>query len=123
MPHAIFEPAPPLEELWDAFTPFKEVRDDGTVLEVNSAFLRRDGDMLLVRALVFELGPPQNFFVLCDRNGNQVTVRAEQSTQTPITEGVKQLVAEVARQYRALGGVVTRTNLDLGDDAPDGGGG
>ena len=113
MPHAVFEPAPPLEEFWREFRPFKEVGEEGRVLEARSAFLRRDGGMLLIQSLVLESGPPLHFYVICEGRRGAVTIRCEQFHTIPRTDGVQALVSRVARQYRDLGGVVKKTNLDL----------
>ena len=113
MPHAVFEPAPALEAFWRAFRPFKEVRPDGSVLEARASFLRADGEMILIECLVLELGPAQHFYVLCDRNGPRVTIRAEQFSPVARTDGVIEVVTRVARQFLELGATVRTTNLAL----------
>ena len=113
MPHAVFDDAPPLEEFWRAFAPFKERRPDGSVIEARAAFLRRDGAMLLVECLVIERSPPRHFYVNCDRHGDRVTVRCPQTAPLPRTDGVIEVVTRIARQFRALGGTVRTTNLEL----------
>ena len=116
MPHAVFEPAPPLEEFWRGFTPFKVVGPDRAILEARASFLRQDQQAVVIEALALEIGPPQHFFVICDRRGERVTVRCAPLVPVARTDGVMEIVRLVARQFRDAGGTVLRTNLDL--DAP-----
>ncbi len=113
MPHTVFEGAPPLDEFWRTFEPFKEVRADGTVLEARASYLRHDGDMVLIESLALELGPAQHFYVLCDRRGERVTIRCEQFSPVARTAGVIEVVTRIARQFRDMGAIVRSTNLDL----------
>ena len=116
MPHAVFEPAPPLEEFWRGFTPFKVVGPDRAIIETRASFLRQDHEAVVIEALALEIGPPQHFFVICDRRGERVTVRCAPLVPVARTDGVMEIVRLVARQFRDAGGTVLRTNLDL--DAP-----
>ena len=97
MPHAVFEPAPPLEHFWRVFSPFKEVRPDRTIIE----------------AFAFEVGPPQHFFVICDQRGSRVTVRCAPLVPVSRSDGVLEIVRRIAVQFREAGGTLLRTNLDL----------
>ena len=116
MPHAVFEPAPELETFWRAFTPFKDVRPDRTILEARSSYLRHDHGSVIIEAFAFELGPPQHFFVICDGKGERMTVRCAPLVPVSRTDGVVEIVRRIAIQVREAGGTVLRTNLDL--DAP-----
>ena len=113
MPHAVFEPAPPLEEFWRGFTPFKVVGPDRAILEARASFLRQDQQAVVIEALALEIGPPQHFFVICDRRGERVTVRCAPLVPVARTDGVMEIVRQIAAQFRESGGTVLRTNLDL----------
>jgi len=113
MPHAVFEPAADLALFWEKFEPFKVVLPNRHILETRAAFLRRDRDSVIVSAIAFEFGPPQHFFVVCDRSGDRVTVRCGTHVPLARTDGVIAVVQEVARRYLTLGGEVRSTNLDL----------
>ncbi|MHC4935755.1 MAG: hypothetical protein ACYTGJ_06020 [Planctomycetota bacterium] len=113
MPHAVFEPAPPLEHFWRVFAPFKEVRPDRTIIEARSSYLRHDRGSLIIEAFAFEVGPPQHFFVICDQRGSRVTVRCAPLVPVSRSDGVLEIVRRIAVQFREAGGTLLRTNLDL----------
>lgn len=113
MPHAIITGGPEPSEVHRAFTPFKESRPDGTILETRTSFLRLDEQVCLIHAMCVELGPAQNFFVAVERKRRQLTVRCHPFPSPERTPGVQALVGHVARQVLAIGGEVEKTNLEL----------
>lgn len=113
MPHATFTDAPPLEEFWRQFRPFKSHDERGTITEGRSAFLRQDRKVVQVQCLVIEVGPPVIFHVLCEEKGNKVTIRCESHGHVARTRGVKELVRQVALQFLAMGACVESTNMEL----------
>ncbi len=113
MPHVILSPEVDPEEYFLRFEPWKEARSDGTILEVRSAYLRRDRQVVLLQAISLELGPAQHFFVAVEKKRKQVTVRCHPHPSPARTEGVKDIIAKVARDLVGQGARVEKTNLDL----------
>lgn len=112
MPHVIIGDPPDLRRYYESYRPTRELRPDGSVLQTQGAYLRNDGATVLVEALAIEVGPPMHFFITVETKKRQLTVRCFPHPSPPRTEGVKWLVAAVARQVLALGGSVERTNLE-----------
>ncbi len=113
MPHVIVHNPPSPEDFYRSFEPWKRVPEEGTVLEARAVFLRGDGRVVLVQGFCLELGPPTHFFVRIEAKKRQVTVRLHPHPSPPRTAGVKEIVAQVARDFLKLGGEVEKTNLEL----------
>ena len=112
MPHVVIAEGPEPTAVYESFEPGSAIREGTTVLELGWAYLRRDGETVLIQATAVELGPPVHFFVAVERKRQRITVRCFPHPHVERTDGVKKLVAEVARRVLADGGRVTKTNLD-----------
>ena len=113
MPHVVVRNPPSLAELHASFTPIKERDPAGTSIELRSAYLRQDARVLLVEAIVLELGPSHDFFVTIEEKKAQLTIRCFRFPTPPRTPGIQRAVARVAEWVLAAGGEVERTNLEL----------
>lgn len=111
MPHVIIGDAPPLREFYDGYDYWEERRPDGTILQTRGAYLRHDGETMLIEAIAIELAPPVHFFITVESKKGGLTVRCFPHPSPPRSAGVQALVAEVARQVLVYGGQVEKTNL------------
>ncbi len=99
-------------------------KDPPLVFKVLDAFLSPDGRRLLLEVLVVEGYLCQSFFLLVKQEEGAVLLRCHPSSAVQKTDGVKLLIAALARRCLALcpGSRVGNTNLEsylarLNDDA------
>ena len=111
MPHASIRGALPLSEIWNKFEPAGDV-DGSAVLQLESAFLRKDHGQLLILALAIENGVSQRFFIVIGNKGDQTIVRCQQHHAPQKTRGVKTLLNRVVKLLTDEGAEVEQSNLD-----------
>ena len=112
MPHIVLRGAPSATVIHRELAPFEE-RAGSAILKLREGYLARAGNRLLLEAVVVD-GSARRFIVEIDEHGGRVTVRLFCLTDPEKTEGVKQLLAAVARRVlrMAPGATVERTNLE-----------
>lgn len=83
------------------------------VLRVRDAFINAAGDHLLLEALVVEGYLRQAFFLLVRKDEDGVLIRCHPFSAVQKTDGVKRLIAEVARRclQHCPGSRIGHTNL------------
>ncbi len=99
MPHIVLDGAVNLEKFFGAFQPAHE-REEREILKTQDIFISQDKKTVLVEAIAIEDGPPQRFFVQVVLKDNRTTIRIYQGTDPEKTQGVKKLVALVAKLLR-----------------------
>ena len=111
MPHVVVEGKVTAVRVHLEVEPFEE-RREGVILKLRESFLARSGKMVLLEAIVVE-GTTRRFFVAVDEHEASLTVRLFPLTDPEKTDGVKRMLAAVARRVRALdpGARFGKTNL------------
>lgn len=112
MPHVVLEQINSAKEAFDSITTFAE-RIDAGVLKVTDKFLNADQNTALVEALAIENGVNQSFFVQLSQKKTSLTVRLLPLTDPDKTQGVKTIMAMIARQIKDANPKVSygKTNL------------
>ena len=113
MPHVVISDPPDPGAFHRAFEPWKRTTGAGARIAARAAYLRSDYQVVLVQAMAIELGPPTHFFVVLEPKKRWVTVKLFDYPSPARTAAVKEIVAQVARDYLEMGGHVERTNLTL----------
>jgi len=112
MPHAVIQGGSlDLARIQRELEPFQE-RDGDLLLKVSDSFLSRRGTPLLLESLVVE-STRRKFLIEIDSREGSLTVHLYTLTDPEKTDGVRRLVAEVARRVCALDPAarIARTNL------------
>jgi hypothetical protein len=112
MPHVVIEEATDLEVACLGIKP-EMLRSEGDILRVVDVYLNRSGRTALVDCVVVEGGRSQSFFVQLSQKDRQITVRLLPATDPEKTDGVRRVMALIARQLReaAGGSRFGKTNL------------
>jgi hypothetical protein len=112
MPHVVIEEALDLGLACQAIT-LAVVRSGGEILKVVDVYLNRSGRTALVDCVAVEEGRSQSFFVQLSQKDRQITVRLLPATDPEKTDGVKRIMALIARQlHESTGGSrFGKTNL------------
>jgi hypothetical protein len=100
MPHVVIEGQVPLEVLFEEFEAFQE-RRGADIVKVTDMYLNRGHSLALLDCVVVE-GRPKTFLMMLDRKPESLTVRLYPPTDPEKSDGVRRLIALVARK------VVTR---------------
>ena len=120
MPHAVLKGNLSAARVHRELEPIMLRTDDGLILKVEDSLLARNEHIALLDAVVIE-GATRHFLVEVDNRDDGVTVRLYRLTDPEKTEGVRRLVAEVARAVLALDpeASLVRTNIPgLGEGKP-----
>ena len=99
MPHVVIAGPASVERFAEAFSPFGE-REGGSVLKAVDVYVSQNRRNALVESLVVEGGRARSFFVHVGQHEGSVTVRLSPLTDPEKTDGVKRLMALVARQVK-----------------------
>ncbi len=100
----------------DVFRTLEDImnREDGRILKTGSRYIAADEKSIILEATVIEPGfKPLNFFALVGRRDDGIVVRIHPTTDPEKTDGVKMLLALIAKQIMAgfPGTEVGKTNL------------
>jgi len=112
MPHIVLENINAVKEAYETITPFAEKIETG-MLKVIDKFINSTEQVALVEALAIENGKNQNFFIQLSQKQNSLTVRLLPMTDPEKTDGVKTIMARIAKQIKDTDLKITygKTNL------------
>ncbi len=119
MPHVQVVGAGPVKELAGRIEEFTVSRPP-TVLKLLDAYTRRTAGKALLEVVVVEGHLRQNFFLLIREEEGSLIIRCHPILPVQKTDGVKQMIVEVAKRFIALspGASVGNTNLGAFLDEP-----
>ncbi len=112
MPHIVLENINAVKQAYEAISPFAEKTEKG-MLKVIDKFLNSAEQVVLIEALAIENGMNQNFFIQISRKESSLTVRLLPMTDPEKTDGVKTIMAKIAKQIKDKDEKITygKTNL------------
>lgn len=99
MPHIVLENITQTQEAYEAIEPFSN-KIDGGILKVMDKYINSNTQTALIEALAIENGKNQNFFVQLSQKKSSVTVRLLPLTDPEKTNGVKTIMATIAKQIK-----------------------
>jgi hypothetical protein len=99
MPHIVLEKANNVKACYDAIEPMVQPVEKG-ILKITDKYLDYRENSALLESIVVENGKPQNFFIQLSNKGDAVTVRLLPLTDPEKTNGVKTLMAIVAKKIK-----------------------
>jgi hypothetical protein len=112
MPHIVLENINEVKDAFSAIKPFAE-KTEGGILKVIDKYINSAEQVALIEALAIENGRNQNFFVQLSQKQSSLTVRLLPMTDPEKTDGVKTIMAKIAKQIKDRDKNITygKTNL------------
>ena len=99
MPHIVLQKINSTKAAFDAVQPFVKKTDVG-VLKVVDKYINASEQSALIESLAIENGANQNFFVQLSQKQSTLTVRLLPLTDPEKTNGVKLIMAHIAKQIK-----------------------
>jgi hypothetical protein len=97
VPHVVLNGKTDIEDIFDILEPLL-VRNEKTILRTFDAYMERSKNAMLVEALAIEDGQKRTFLVMISRRDDGVVVRLYPKFEVEKTDGVKKILAEMAKQ-------------------------
>jgi CHASE3 domain sensor protein len=99
MPHIVLEKINSTKEAYEAITPFAN-KIEGGILKVMDKYINASEQSALIESLAIENGVNQSFFVQLTQKKSSLTVRLLPLTDPEKTDGVKTIMATIAKQIK-----------------------
>lgn len=99
MPHIVLDNISSIKDAYEALTPFSQKIEEG-ILKVSDKYINGAGHSVLIESLAIEKGENQNFFIQLSQNKTSLTVRLLPLTDPRKTDGVKKIMAIIAKQIK-----------------------
>lgn len=99
MPHIVLENINSAKEAFDVVEPFAN-KIEGGMLKVLDKYINATQQTSLIEALAIENGKNQSFFVQLTQKPSSLTVRLLPLTDPEKTDGVKTIMALIAKQIK-----------------------
>jgi hypothetical protein len=99
MPHIVLDNINSTKEAYAAVTPFAQ-KIEGGILKVIDKYINASEHTVLIESLAIENGENQNFFIQLSQKQTSLTVRLLPLTDPEKTNGVKMIMATVAKQIK-----------------------
>jgi len=99
MPHIVLEKINSTKEAFEAVEPFGQ-KIEGGILKVMDKYINANEQSALIEALAIENGVNQSFFVQLSQKKSSLTVRLLPLTDPEKTDGVKTIMAKIAKQIK-----------------------
>ena len=87
------------KDAYEAVTPFAQ-KIEGGILKVIDKYINASEQTVLIESLAIEKGENQNFFIQLSQKKTSLTVRLLPLTDPEKTNGVKMIMATVAKQIK-----------------------
>jgi hypothetical protein len=112
MPHIVLENINTINEAYEAVKPFAN-KIEGGMLKVMDKYINSTGQIVMIEALAIEGVKNQNFFIQLSQKKSSITVRLLPQTDPEKTNGVKTIMAMIAKQIKDIDANISygKTNL------------
>jgi len=112
MPHVVLTGDIKLKDVFDRMTPIT-LRNDDVILRTLKNYIDNEESSILMEALVIEQGKRTGFLALLSSREDGLVVRIYPGSNVEKTDGVKRVLAEVAKQLMSIFPSLTvgKTNL------------
>jgi len=114
MPHIVLEKINSTKVAFDAVQPFA-TKIDGGILKVVDKYINVSEQSALIESLAIENGANQNFFVQLSQKKSSLTVRLLPLTDPEKTNGVKVIMASIAKQIKDIDSTIEYGKNNLED--------
>lgn len=99
MPHIVLENINSTKEAFEAVQPFSKMVEGG-ILKVMDKYINASAQSALIESLAIEGGVNQAFFIQLSQKKSSLTIRLLPLTDPEKTNGVKSIMASVAKQIK-----------------------
>jgi hypothetical protein len=101
MPHVVLNGNVNLD---DIFNKYKSVliRNEQGILKTDNIYISRDETTILIESLAIEKGIKNSFLTMISRRNDGVVVRIYPEIEVEKTSGIKNILAEIAKQLLAV---------------------
>ncbi len=114
MPHIVLEKINSAKIAFDAVQPFVN-KIDGGILKVLDKYINASEQSALIESLAIENGVNQNFFVQLSQKKTSLTIRLLPLTDPEKTNGVKLIMASIAKQIKDIDSIIEYGKNNLED--------
>ncbi|MBT5934521.1 hypothetical protein [Sulfurimonas sp.] len=114
MPHIVLENISETKEAYEAVESFSN-KIEGGILKVMEKYINASAQTALIESLAIENGKNQNFFVQLSQKKNSLTIRLLPLTDPEKTDGVKTIMAIIAKQIKDTNESITYGKNNLED--------
>lgn len=114
MPHIVLDKINTTEEAYEKVEPFSN-KIEGGILKVIDKYINHTKQTALIEALAIENEKNQNFFVQLSQKKSSVTVRLLPLTDPEKTNGVKTIMAIIAKQIKDANAEISYGKNNLED--------
>jgi hypothetical protein len=97
MPHIVLNGKVAIDEVFREFKPLM-IRDNRAILRTTDVYLERNETAILVDSLAIEAGKKTVFIAMINGRDDGLVVRLYPKIEVEKTDGVKRLLAEIAKQ-------------------------
>lgn len=97
MPHVVLNGSISIEKIFQKLTPLL-IRDSLNILRTQEVYLERKKNAILIDSLVIEHKLKSNFFLMITGRDDGLVIRLFPNVPVKKTNGVKKLLAEIAKQ-------------------------
>jgi len=113
MPHIVLEDISETQKAYEAVEMFSKKIDCG-ILKTIDKYLNATKNTVLIESLAIENGKNQSFFIQLSQKQNSLTVRLLPLTDPQKTDGVKTIMALIAKQIKDSNSKINygKTNLE-----------
>lgn len=99
MPHIVLEKISSTKDVYEAVKPFAN-KIEGGILKVLDKYINANNQTALIESLAIEKGTNQSFFVQLSQKKSSLTIRLLPLTDPQKTDGVKTIMAILAKQIK-----------------------
>ncbi len=114
MPHVVLNGEAAIEDIFKELKPLM-MRNENSILKTTDVYLEREKNVILIDSLAIDAGKKTVFLTMISGRNDGVVVRLYPKIEVEKTEGVKMIIAELAKQLIATFPELTvgETNLDI----------
>lgn len=118
MPHAVLNGNIPVENIFKKMNPIF-IKEENRILKTIDLYLEREKNAILIEALAIESSSKTNFLAMISGREDSFVVRLYPKNEVKKTEGVKQILAEIAKQLVKKYPQLTIGETNLGEYLKD----
>ena len=97
LPHVVLKGKASIQNIFEKLAPFF-VRDGTVILKTGELYLERNKNAILIDSLAIESDKKRSFLAMITGRENGVVVRLYPKQEIEKTDGVKRILAEIAKQ-------------------------
>lgn len=112
MPHVVLNGDVNIDDIFKTLKPVF-IRNEQGILKTGTYYISYDKSAILIEALAIETGVKKSFLAMISRRDDGIVVRIFPGSEVEKTPGVKKILAEIAKQIKAVFSQLTigETNL------------